>query len=118
MLPLHASELKPALLTDAHFEALNGFFSNNVFGRFAAICSDKTVRTGAEEETIYYMIVAVHQRILDISRTILNQGLSFSEIIMFIEHSERTEQKVIQYFSQCKFHFGSQELPIHRYFMT
>src|SRR5579864_446483 len=39
MLPLHASSLKPALLTNAHFEALIGFFSNNVFGRFAAICS-------------------------------------------------------------------------------
>ncbi len=118
MLPLHASELKPDQLTDIHFEALNGFFTNNVFGRFASICSNKTIRTKAEEETIYYMIVAVHQRIHEVLRTILNNGLVFSEIFMFIEHSERTEQKVVQYFSQCKFLFDSQEIPVHRHFMT
>lgn len=103
MLPLHASELKPDHLTDPQKAGLNSFFVNNVFGRFAAICSNKTIRTKAEEETIFYMIVAVHQRILDISRTILNHGLSFSQIFMFIEHSERTAQKVVQYFSQILF---------------
>src|SRR5260370_33974302 len=118
MLPLHASELRPTRLTDAHFEALNGFFSNNVFGRFATICSDKTVWIRAEEEIIFYMIAAVHTRIHAIIQTILNYRLSFSEIFMFIEHSERTAQKVVEYFPKMEFRFGSQEIPIHRYFMT
>ncbi len=118
MLPLHASSLKPARLTSTHFEALNGFFSNNVFGRFAAICSDKTHWVRTEEETIFYMIVAVHKRIHEIIRTILNHGLSFSEIFMFIEHSERTADKIVEYFSRCNFNFGSRTIPVHRYFMT
>ncbi len=118
MLPLHASELKPARLTSAHFEALNGFFTNNVFGRFAAICTDKTIKTRAELETINYMIIAVHQRILDILRTLLNHGLAFSEIFMLIEQSERTKYKITEYFSQMELQFESHKIPIHRYFMT
>ena len=118
MLPLHASSLKPARLTNAHFEALNGFFSENVFGRFAAICSDKTSWVGTQEETIFYMIVAVNKRIHEIMQTILNHGLIVSEIFMFIEHSKRTADKIAEYFSRCNFKFGSQPVVVHRYFMT
>jgi len=82
MLPLHASELKPDRLTSAQKAALNGFFPNNVFGRFAAVCSDKTICLRPELETMQYMVIAVHLRILEILRTLLNHGLVFSEIFM------------------------------------
>ncbi len=118
MLPLHASELKPDRLTNTNFEALNGFFTNNVFGRFAAICTDKTMSLRPELETMKWMVIAVHQRILDILRTLLNHGLTFSEIFMFIEQSERTKYKITEYFSQMELQFDSHKIPIHRYFMT
>jgi hypothetical protein len=52
----HAAELKPGQLTGPQKAALKSFFIKNVFGRFAAICSNKTIKVNAEEETIFYMI--------------------------------------------------------------
>ena len=104
-LPLHAGKLKPEQLTGPQKAALKSFFINNVFGRFAAICSNKTIKVNAEEETIFYMIEAVHQRIEEILRKMLDTGLVFSDIFMFIEHSERTAQKIVEYFSQMQVRF-------------
>src|SRR2546421_4257006 len=47
-LPLHAGKLKPEQLTDQQQAALKSFFTDNVFVRFAAVCSNKTVRLNAE----------------------------------------------------------------------
>ncbi len=121
-LPLHAAKLEPGKLTGPQKAALKSFFINNVFGRFAAICSNKTIKVNAEEETIFYMIAAVHQRIEEILRKMLDTGLVFSEIFMFIEHSERTADKIVEYFSRCKIGLGSQEIlvqeiPVHHYFV-
>ena len=118
MLPLHASELPLDRLASVHYEALNGFFSKNVFGRFAAICTDKTINARPEYETIHYMIAVVHKRILDILQRIVNHGLAFSEVVMIIERSERTKYKVTQNFAQYELQFMSHKIPIHRYFMT
>jgi hypothetical protein len=118
MLPLHASELKPDRLTNTNFEALNGFFTNNVFGRFAAVCTDKTINSRPEVLTMQCMVIAVHLRILEILRTLLNHSLVFTEIFMFVEQSERTKQKSIEYFSQMVLQSESHKIPIHRYFMT
>jgi hypothetical protein len=52
----HAAKLKPGQLTGPQKAALKSFFIKNVFGRFAAICSNKTIKVNAEEETIFYMI--------------------------------------------------------------
>lgn len=112
MLPLHASELKPDYLTNTNFEALNGFFTNNVFGMFAAICTDKTICLRPELETMRWMAIAVHLRILDILRNLLNHGLTFSEIFMFIEQFQRTKHKVTEYFSQMELQFDSHKIPI------
>ncbi len=118
MLPLHASELPRDRLTSVHYEAFNGFFSKNVFGRFAAICTNKTINARPEYETITYMTAVLHKRILDILRRILNHGLAFSEVVMIIERSERTKYMVTQNFSQYELQFMSHTIPIHRYFMT
>src|SRR6266571_1341601 len=53
-LPLHASELNKQNMTPANFEALNSFFFKNVFGRFAAITTDKTINARPEYQTINY----------------------------------------------------------------
>lgn len=118
MLPLHASNLKPTLLTNANFNALNDFFIKNTFGRFAAITTDKAICSISELETIRYMAIAIHQRILHILRAILNHGMGFDEIFMFIERSERTEHKVEEYFSEMELQFGTYKIPIYRHFMT
>jgi hypothetical protein len=115
--PLHAAELKPPQLTGPQKAALKSFFVKNVFGRFAAICSNKTIKVNAEEETIFYMIMAVHHRIGEILLTMLDNGLAFGEIFMFIEHSERTAQKIVEYFSRCKLGLDSKEIPVHHYFI-
>lgn len=121
-LPLHAGELRPEDLTGPQKTALKNFFEENVFGRFAAVCSNKTIKVNAVEDTIFYMIVAVHQRIEEILLKMLETGLVFGEIFMFIEHSERTAGKIIEYFSRCKIGFGTpeslnQEIPVHHYFI-
>jgi len=121
-LPLHAGELKPDKLTGPQNAALKNFFVMNVFGRFASICSNKTIRVNAEEDIIFYTIMDVHHRIGEILLKMLETGLVFGEVYMFIEHSERTAAKIVEYFSRCKISFGSQEIPmqeilVHHYFI-
>jgi hypothetical protein len=118
MLPLHASELNPKLLPTESKEALNGFFTQNVFGRFAAVCSNKTINTRPEIETISMMAGTVYKRIQDILQRIINHGLAFSELVMIFEKSERTKYKISHYFSQYELQFMSTKIPVHRYFLT
>lgn len=121
-LPLHAGELTPEDLTGIQKAALKNFFEENVFGRFASVCSNKTVRVNAEEDIIFYTIMDVHHRIGEILLKMVETGLVFSEIFMFIEHSERTEGKIVEYFSRCKIGLGSQEkltqeIPVRHFFI-
>src|SRR5579859_7198738 len=55
-----------------HRSFLLSINTNNVFGRFAAVCSDKTICLRPELETMKWMAIAVHLRILEILRTLLN----------------------------------------------
>lgn len=121
-LPLHAGELNPGDLTSPQKAALKSFFEDNVFGRFASVCSNKTVRVNAEEDLIFYTILDVHHRIGEILLKMLETGLVFGEIFMFIEHSERTADKIVDYFSRCKIGVGfqedpAQEIQVHHYFI-
>lgn len=118
MLPLHASELNKEDMTPANYEALNTFFFKNVFGRFAAITTDKTINARPEYQTITYMTATIHKRILDLLRLILNDGLVFSEVIIIIEKSERTKYMVSQNFALYELQFMSHKIPIRHYFMT
>lgn len=121
-LPLHAGKLKPEQLTGPQKAALKNFFLNNVFGRFASICSNKTIKVNAEEDIIFYVIMDLHHRIGEILLKMLETGLVFGEIFMFIEHSERTAGQIVEYFSRCRIGVGSQEppaqeIPVHHYFI-
>src|SRR5690349_17084160 len=42
-LPLHASDLPKNTMTDVHYNAINSFFTNNTFARFACLVSDRTI---------------------------------------------------------------------------
>lgn len=118
MLPLHASELNPKLLPTESKEALNDFFTKNVFGRFATVCTNRTINLRPDIETISMMAGTVYKRIQDILQRIVNHGLAFSEVVMMFEKSERTKYKISHYFGQYELQFMSTKIPIHRYFLT
>lgn len=112
LLPLHASALPKNKMTNAHFDAINNFFAANAFGRFACLLSDRTENTSICDSFFVIAIADLHERI----RTLM-QWLTFDAVVMFIESSERTKQKITNSFSQYGLKAGDIEIPIHHFFM-
>ncbi len=109
-LPLHASALQKHKTTPAQFNAINTFFTANVFGRFACIVSHRTINSSPYS----YFNIAVanlHERI----RSIM-QWLTFDNVVMFIESSERTKYKTTAHFDPFRLEGNGKQIPLHHFF--
>jgi hypothetical protein len=112
LLPLHASALPKHKMADVHFDAINNFFANNTFSRFACVVSNRTINSS----TYDYFAIAIadlHEKV----RSII-QWMTFDRMVMFIESSERTKQRITNHFDQygLKRADGTQ-IPIDHFFM-
>lgn len=110
-LPLHASALPKHTMTDVHFTAINSFFTKNTFARFACLVSDRTINAS----TYDFFAVAIanlHERI----RTIM-QWLAFDKVVMLIESSERTKQKLTSHFDQYTLEAHGTQIPMYHFFV-
>ena len=112
LLPLHASALSKNETTDAQFDVINNFFAANAFGRFACILSDRTENTSLYDDFFVLAVADLHERM-----STLMQWLAFDAVVMFIESSERTKQKITNTFSQYGLKVDDTEIPIHHFFM-
>ena len=111
-LPLHASALPKHQMTDVHFEAINNFFTNNVFARFACIVSNRTINS-SPYDYFTVTIADLHEKV----RTIL-QWLTFDRMVMFIESSERTKQRITSHFDQYGLKKADDtQIPIDHFFI-
>lgn len=87
--PLHASELKKP--TTEQLSALNYFFSNFPFFRFA-VMSAETFSNKTEETTFHLICHSVLQRIAEISKWVQP-----TEIVIIAENSGRTEKHLLKH---------------------
>lgn len=114
-LPLHAADLKLDTITDEQLEALNNFFKNHTFGRFANVVSNKTVikllSTPENVKLNLFELLAreLYNRIADIAKWI-----NFNRIIMIFEESERTKTEMAVCFSPFGFNINGKTIPIER----
>jgi hypothetical protein len=83
-LPLHATDLRTPTIDQLN--ALNGFFSDSQFGRFATIFSDKTIVEGKVDLT-ELAVVSTLSRVKD-----LVSGMTFSRMIFLIEESPKADR--------------------------
>ncbi len=112
-LPLHASALPKNKMTDVHFSAINSFFTNNAFARFACLVSDRTINS-SDYDFFTVAIADLHERI----RTIMSmQQMACDKVVMLIESSERTKQRITSHFDQYQLKANSVQIPIHHFFM-
>jgi hypothetical protein len=110
-LPLHASALPKHKMTNVHFSAINSFFTNNAFARFACLVSDRTINS-SNYDFFTVAIANLHERI----RTIM-QWLAFDKVVMLIESSERTKQRITSHFNQYRLEANGVQIPIHHFFV-
>jgi hypothetical protein len=96
MLPLHATDLRPSEMQPEQFTALDRFFAEGSFGRFATVA-----KRGIENETKYQLLnVLVQQTFQRILNLIKKSGRNFSQLIIVIEHCERLDAQYADYFSR------------------
>jgi Protein of unknown function (DUF3800) len=110
-LPLHASALPKHKMTDMHFSAINSFFTSNAFARFACLVSDQTINSSSYD-FFAVAIANLYERI----RTIM-QWLAFDKVVMLIEASERTEQRLTSHFNQYRLEANGTQIPLHHFFV-
>jgi len=110
-LPLHASAFPKHKMTDVHFSAINSFFTTNAFARFACLVSDKTINSSSYD-FFAVAIANLHERI----RRIM-QWLTFDKVVILIESSERTKQKITSHFDQYRLIANGVQIPIDHFFV-
>lgn len=110
-LPLHASALQKNKTTPVQYNAINNFFTTNVFGRFACMVSHQTLNS-SPYPYFNIAIANLHERI----RSIM-QGLIFDNVVMLIESSERTKYKTTTHFDQYRLEANGRQIPLHHFFM-
>lgn len=112
MNPLHASDIEPDKLTAVQKKELSNFFSKNVFGRFAAIVTEKSV-LNTQHELLHLMAGVTYKRIVEVAK-----WFKFDNVVMIFEESKRTKLKVSDYFSRYHFEENGQTLPTERFYAT
>lgn len=94
MHPLHAADLRPAEMSGKQLAAIDGFFANGAFGRFATVA-----KADMENEptlpVLQVLIQQTFQRVLDL---IKKSGRDFSQLVIVIEHSERLDAQYTNLF--------------------
>jgi hypothetical protein len=109
---LHAADLRPSSVTQDQLNAINSFFENNAFGRFGAALSDQTAYE--TPEPIYAaMAAATYNRIVDLAKWV-----SFDNVVMVFEASERTDKLMANYFSVYNFDENGAKIPVQRFRAT
>lgn len=114
-LPLHAADLKPELMTNEQMEAIDSFFKNHSFGRFANVVSNKTIikllSTPEDIKLNLFQLLSqmLYNRIADIAKWI-----HFNRVIMIFEASERTKTEMVACFSPYGFNINGKTIPIER----
>lgn len=111
MLPLHASDLRPQVLTSAQLSSISNFFTEREFQCFAAVASSEVLNE--TDETLYHvMALATYQRIVELTRQI--RGIEFEQVVMMFEHSTRTDRMMGDYFRRYDFRKRQGEkIPVH-----
>lgn len=107
---LHAADVrKPSA---SQLAGLNSFFTQCIFGRFAAVISDKTA---FEEEYDFFHITVV--TLLERVRHVLSHK-RFSRIFLILEDSQRSNAKAFDFFSRYHFEKNAQKVSITRCYMS
>jgi hypothetical protein len=111
-IPLHAADLRPEDTTREQLDALNTFFTDNAFGRFAAIISDKAVYQ-VPVPIFHALAVVTYKRICEVASM-----MNFDEVVMIFEASERTDKLMSSYFSRYDFEINGVKLATQRFRAT
>lgn len=101
-LQLHASDLKNP--TPAQLQALQMFFKNLPFFRFATIAS-KTVENETIETIVHLVSVIVMQQVANFAKWVQP-----TEIVFIIENSQRIGKDLLKHFSAYRFGNGEIEI--------
>ncbi len=110
-LPLHATDLPKHKMTNVHFDAINHFFADNAFARFACLVTNQTANS-SEADFFTIAVANVHERI----RRVI-QWLPFDQIVMLLESSERTAQRLTHHFNQYTPEIKGVKVPMHHFFV-
>ncbi len=94
MHPLHAADLRPAEMSKEQLAAIDGFFANGAFVRFATIAKAE-IENESTLPILQILVQQTFQRVLDL---IKKSGRGFSQLIIVIEHSERLDAQYAEYF--------------------
>lgn len=94
MRPLHAADLRPNELRPEQLTAIDQFFAQGAFGRFATVA--KASMTNESTVPLLQLLVQqTFQRILDLVK---KSGQDYSQLIICVEHSERLDTQYAKYF--------------------
>lgn len=94
MLPLHAADLKPTQMRPDQFAAIDHFFTNGTFGRFATVAKAE-IENESTDPLLQFVVKQTFQRIRDL---IKKSGRDFSQLVIVIEQSERLDAQYATYF--------------------
>ena len=94
MHPLHAADLRPAEMSKDQLAAIDSFFADGAFGRFATVAK-ADIENESTFPVLQILVQQTFQRVLDL---IKKSGRDFSQLIIVIEHSERLDVRYADYF--------------------
>ncbi len=94
MHPLHAADLRPTEMSEEQFAAIDGFFTDGAFGRFATVAK-ADIENESTHTALNLLVQQTFQRLLDLIR---KSGRDFSQLVIVIEHSERLDAQYADYF--------------------
>lgn len=94
MLPLHATDLRPSQMRPEQFEALERFFVEGAFGRFATVAY-RDIENELTGKLLHPLVQQTFQRIHNL---IKKSDRDFSQLIIVIEHCERLDVQYADFF--------------------
>lgn len=94
MHPLHAADLRPAEMSKEQLAAIDDFFADGAFGRFATVAK-AAIENESPLPVLELLAQQTFQRVLDL---IKKSGRDFSQLIIVIEHFERLDAQYADYF--------------------
>lgn len=100
MHPLHAADLRPTEMSKEQLAAIDGFFADGAFGRFATVAKAEL----ENESTLPLLQVLVQQTFQRVLDLIKKSGRDFSQLVIVIEHSERLNAQYADYFRRNHLH--------------
>lgn len=100
MHPLHAADLRPAEISKEQLAAIDSFFADGAFGRFATVAKAE-IENESLLPVLEILVQQTFQRVLELIKI---SGYDFSQLIIIIEHSERLDAQYADYFRRHLLH--------------